>query len=73
MDYEETIKVINELEKIEEVIAPPRYRRCCYSFLEFCKAFFFVMCHPMETIYLRTGVKSEALKYAILVGALKTE
>ena len=37
MDYEETIKVINELEKIEEVIAPPRYRRCCYSLLEFCK------------------------------------
>ena len=38
MDYEETIKIINELEKIEEVIATPRYRRCCYSFLEFCKA-----------------------------------
>ena len=38
MDYEETIKEINELVKIEEVIAPPRYRRCCYSFLEFCKA-----------------------------------
>ena len=31
------------------------------------------MCHPMETIYLRTRVKSEALKYAILVGALITE
>ena len=37
MTYEETIKVINELEKTEEVIAPPRYRRYCYSFLEFCK------------------------------------
>ena len=28
------------------------------------------MCHPMETIYLRTRVKSKALKYAILDGAL---
>ena len=28
------------------------------------------MCHPMETIYLRTRVKSKALKYAILDWAL---
>ena len=29
--YNEVIKAINEIEKIEEVIAPPRYKRCCYS------------------------------------------
>ena len=38
MDYDETIKVINEIEKIEEVIAPSKYKRCCYSLLELCKA-----------------------------------
>ena len=32
------IEVINEIEKIEEVITPPKYKRCCYSLLELCKA-----------------------------------
>ena len=43
MDYVETIKVINELEKIGEVIAPPRYRRCFYSLLSFVKHFFYIL------------------------------
>ena len=42
MDYEETIKIMNELEKIEEVIAPPRYRRCCFCFLSFVKHFVYI-------------------------------
>ena len=39
MDYDETIKVINEIEKLEEIIiTTPKYKRCCYSLLELCKA-----------------------------------
>ena len=38
MDYDETIKIINELEKIEEVvITTPKYKRCCYNILELSK------------------------------------
>ena len=38
MDYNETIKVIDELEILDELITPPKYRRCCYSILELCKS-----------------------------------
>ena len=39
MDYNETIKVIDELEILDELITPPKYRRCCYNTLEICKIF----------------------------------
>ena len=32
------ITVIDELEKIDELLAPPKYKRCCYGFLEFLKS-----------------------------------
>ena len=39
MDYEETIKVINELERLEEVtITTPKHKRCRHSLLELLKA-----------------------------------
>ena len=39
MDKNEVfVTVIDELEKIDELIAPPKYKRCCYGFLEFLKA-----------------------------------
>ena len=35
-DYDEYLEVIDEIEKIEQIITPPKYRRCCYKgeFLE---------------------------------------
>ena len=39
MDKNEVlITVIDELEKIEEIVTPPKYKRCCYSFLELLKS-----------------------------------
>ena len=32
------IEIINELEKLDEIITPPKYRRCCYNVLEVLKA-----------------------------------
>ena len=32
------IEVINELEKIEEIVLPNKYKRCCYSLLELFKS-----------------------------------
>ena len=41
MNYDKYIKAINEIEEAEQiVITEPRYRRCCYSFLEICKGVF---------------------------------
>ena len=38
MNYDDCIDVIDNLEKIEQIIiTTPRYRRCCYSVLEICK------------------------------------
>ena len=37
-EYDAYITVINELEKIEEIVAPPKYKGCCYGFLEFLKS-----------------------------------
>ena len=34
--YAECVEVINEMETIEQIIAPPKYRRCCL--LEMAKA-----------------------------------
>ena len=36
--YTDYIEIINEIEKIEEIVTPPNYRRCCYNLLEFMKA-----------------------------------
>ena len=32
--YAECVEVINEIETIAQIIAPPKYRRCCHSLLE---------------------------------------
>ena len=37
-DYDEYLEVIDEIEKIEQKITPPKYRRCCYNILEVLKA-----------------------------------
>ena len=37
-NYKSYIDVIDELEKLDEVIKTPRYRMCCRSSLEFLKA-----------------------------------
>ena len=37
-EYDAYITVIDELEKIDELLAPPKYKRCCYGFLEFLKS-----------------------------------
>ena len=36
--YDEYLEVIDEIEKIEQIITPPKYRRCCYTALEALKA-----------------------------------
>ena len=35
------IEVINEIEKLDDIIKTPRYRMCCRSLLDFLKAFCF--------------------------------
>ena len=35
--YHNYVEIIYELENIEQIITPPKYRRCCYGFLEFLK------------------------------------
>ena len=35
--YTDYLEVIDEIEKIEEIITVPKYRRCCHGFLEFLK------------------------------------
>ena len=37
-DYSNYVEIINELENIEQIITPPKYRRCCYNVLEVLKA-----------------------------------
>ena len=37
-DFKNYIEVIDEIEKLDEVIKTPRYRMCCRSLLEFLKA-----------------------------------
>ena len=32
------IEIINEIEHIEQIVTPPKYRRCCYNLLELMKA-----------------------------------
>ena len=32
-DYDEYLEVLDEIEKIEEIITPPKYRRCCHDFV----------------------------------------
>ena len=39
--YTKCVEVMNEIETIEQIIAPPKYRRCCHSLLELLKAVFF--------------------------------
>ena len=34
--YTDYIEIINEVEKIEEIVTP-KYRRCCFNLLEFMK------------------------------------
>ena len=34
------IEVINEIEKLDELLKTPRHRMCCHSLLEFLKAIF---------------------------------
>ena len=36
--YTDCIEIIHEIEHIEEIIMPNKYRRCCYNLLEFVKA-----------------------------------
>ena len=48
--YAECVEVINEIETIEQIIAPPKYRRCCHSLLELTKAI---------VIYLKNKKKSK--------------
>ena len=48
--YAECVEVINEIETIEQIIAPPKYRRCCRSLLELVKA---------VVIYLKNKKKSK--------------
>ena len=38
--YTECVEVMNEIETIEQIIAPPKYRRCCHSRFELLKAVF---------------------------------
>ena len=37
-DYNNYVEILNELEKLDEIITPPKYRRCCYNVLEVLKA-----------------------------------
>ena len=37
-DYNNYVEIINELENIEQIITPPKYRRCCFNVLEVLKA-----------------------------------
>ena len=37
-NYKNYIDVIDEIEKLDEVIKTPRYRICCRSLLQFLKA-----------------------------------
>ena len=37
-DYDDYLEVIDEIGKIEQIITPPKYRRCCYNVLEVLKA-----------------------------------
>ena len=37
-DYDDYLEVIDEIENIEQIITPPKYRRCCYNIFEVLKA-----------------------------------
>ena len=37
-DFKNYMEVIDELEKLDEVLKTPRYRICCRGLLEFLKA-----------------------------------
>ena len=36
--YAECVEVINEIETIEQIVFPRKYKRCCHSLLEMIKA-----------------------------------
>ena len=36
--YTDYIEIINEIEHIEQIVTPPKYRRSCYNLLEIIKA-----------------------------------
>ena len=42
-DCENYLEVLDEIEKIEEIITPPKYRRCCHSLLDLVKVLFMYM------------------------------
>ena len=35
--YTDYIEIFNEIEHIEQIATPPKYRRCCYNLLELMK------------------------------------
>ena len=35
--YTDYIEISHEIEKIEDIVTPPKYRRCCFNLLEFTK------------------------------------
>ena len=37
--YTDYIEIINEIEHIEQIVTPPKYRRCYYNLLELVKTF----------------------------------
>ena len=52
------IEVINEIEKLDEILKTPRHRMCCHSLLEFLKAIFY---------YLKTVKKCKKYIYGLFV------
>ena len=45
-EYDEYLEVIDEIEKLDEIIKIPRYRMCCRSLLEFLKA----VCYYLKNV-----------------------
>ena len=45
-EFKNYIEVINEIEKLDEVIKTPRYRMCCRGLLEFLKA----VCYYLKNV-----------------------
>ena len=44
------IEVINEIEKLDELLKTPRHRMCCHSLLEFLKAIFFIILKMLKNV-----------------------
>ena len=38
--YTDYIEIINEIENIELIVTPPKYRKCCHNLLEMMKEIF---------------------------------